>query len=113
MISYDLIKKEKVGTYFMFKKKEGMNPPSLLKIYRHTWKSRHNHFLRHLDLRFEEERRPTVNELANHRFVLQQINEWKIYHLSLQMEQELTDRLAPLQKRLELMSAHSRVKFFK
>ena len=49
--------------------------------YRHTWKSRHNHFLRYSDVRVKDDRRPTVNELANTTNVLQKINGWKIYHL--------------------------------
>ena len=34
----------------------------------------------------KEDRRPTVNELANQRQVLQKIDGWKVYHLSTQME---------------------------
>ena len=83
---------------------------SLLNSYRHTWRSRHNHFLRHSDVRVKEDRRPTVNELANQRQVLQKINGWKIYHLSSQMENivdmevELTKKLNGLQKRLEKLA---------
>jgi len=80
---------------------------SLRESYRHTWKSRHNHFLRYSDVRVKDDRRPTVNELANTTNVLQKINGWKIYHLSSTMEDivdvesELTQRLSGLQKRLE------------
>merc|ERR1719150_1496404 len=48
---------------------------SLRESYRHTWKSRHNHFLRYSDVRVKDDRRPTVNELANTTNVLQKINE--------------------------------------
>jgi len=80
---------------------------SLINSYRHTWKSRHNHFLRHSDVKVKEDRRPTVNELANQRLVLQKIDGWKVYHLSSQMESivemetDLTKKLNGLHKRLE------------
>ena len=55
----------------------------------------------------QDERRPTVNELANQKFVLQKINGWKIYHLSasmediVDMESELSKRLQDVGRRLE------------
>jgi hypothetical protein len=59
---------------------------SLINSYRHTWKSRHNHYLRYSDVKPKDERRPTVTDLANQKQVLQKLNGWKIYHLSTQME---------------------------
>ena len=56
---------------------------------------------------FQDERRPTVNELANQKLVLQKINGWKIYHLSagmeevVDMENDLSDRLEDFAQRLE------------
>ncbi|PSN40505.1 hypothetical protein C0J52_05248 [Blattella germanica] len=38
---------------------------SLINSYRHTWKSRHNHYLRYSDVKPKDERRPTVTDLAN------------------------------------------------
>jgi len=86
---------------------QGKPHMSLLNSYRHTWKSRHNHFLRYSDVKSKDERRPTVNELANQKFVLQKINGWKIYHLSasmediVDMESELSKRLQEIGRRLE------------
>lgn len=86
---------------------QGKPHMSLLNSYRHTWKSRHNHFLRYSDVKSKDERRPTVNELANQKFVLQKINGWKIYHLSasmediVDMESELSKRLQEVGRRLE------------
>lgn len=103
-------------------------PPQmqLINSYRHTWKSRHNHFLRHSDVRPKEERKPTVNELANQTnimqvseekdfieslnhpsIVFQKVNGWKVYHLSAQIEDvmdiemELSKKLSQLQKKLD------------
>jgi len=86
---------------------QGKPHMSLLNSYRHTWKSRHNHFLRYSDVKSKDERRPTVNELANQKLVLQKINGWKIYHLSasmediVDMESELSKRLQDVGRRLE------------
>jgi len=83
---------------------------SLLNSYRHTWKSRHNHFLRHSDVRAKDERRPTVNELANQKYVSQKVNGWKLYHLSagmedtVDMEAELSNRLQEFGRRIEAAS---------
>ncbi|XP_021935377.1 mucin-5AC isoform X2 [Zootermopsis nevadensis] len=63
---------------------------SLINSYRHTWKSRQNHYLRYSDVKPKDERRPTVTDLANQKQVLQKLNGWKIYHLSTQME-DLSD----------------------
>ena len=63
-------------------------------------------------MQVKEDRRPTVNELANQRQVLQKIDGWKVYHLSSQMESivdmevELTKKLNALGRRLD-KTAHS------
>ncbi|XP_076331459.1 uncharacterized protein LOC143236789 isoform X1 [Tachypleus tridentatus] len=60
---------------------------SLLSSYRHTWKSRHNHFQRYSDVKPKDEKKTTVNDLANQKGVLQKSNGWKFYHLSAQLEE--------------------------
>ncbi|XP_018394604.1 PREDICTED: histone deacetylase complex subunit SAP130-A isoform X2 [Cyphomyrmex costatus] len=62
--------------------------PSLLDS---SWKKRWAeiklpHYRRPSDVRPHEERRPTVAELAQQKYVLQRLNGWKIYHLTTQME---------------------------
>lgn len=80
---------------------------SLLSSYRHTWKSRHHHFLRYSDVKPKEERRPTVSDIANQKQVLQKVNGWKVYHISTQMEDlsdletEVFERLTSMLKVLE------------
>lgn len=59
---------------------------SILSGYSHGWKSRHHHFLRYNDVKYKEDKKPTVNDIANQKYVTQKINGWKIYHLSSQME---------------------------
>jgi len=86
--------------------------PQLVNSYRHTWKSRHNHFLRRSDVRVKDERKPTVNELAAEKHVVQKLEGWKMYHLTAQMEDvvtietELSQRLSSLGRRLERASVH-------
>ncbi|KAF8767883.1 Histone deacetylase complex subunit SAP130 like protein [Argiope bruennichi] len=75
---------EEKTKYVTFYKRPSM---SLLSTYRQTWKPRHNHFSRYSDVKPKEEKKPTVNELANQKGILQQVNGWKIYHLSAQMEE--------------------------
>ncbi|GFR17402.1 histone deacetylase complex subunit SAP130-A, partial [Trichonephila clavata] len=70
--------------YVTFYKRPSM---SLLSSYRQTWKARLNHFARYSDVKPKEEKKLTVNELANQKGILQQANGWKIYHLSAQMEE--------------------------
>ena len=48
---------------------------SLLQSYRQTWKSRQNHFLRRSDVKVKEEKRPTVNELANETRIEQKVSQ--------------------------------------
>jgi hypothetical protein len=45
-----------------------------------------HHYRRPSDVRPREERRPTVNEIAQQKHVLQKVNGWKVYHLTSQME---------------------------
>lgn len=64
---------------------------SLMSSYRQTWKARHHHFVRYSDVKLKDERRPTVSDLANQKHVMQKIHGWKIYHLSAQIDEMVTD----------------------
>ncbi len=58
-----------------------------------TTKVRTNHFLRYDDVKSKDEKRPTINDLANQRNVVQKIGGWKLQHLSLQMDQVVSIRI--------------------
>ena len=60
--------------------------PQLIKSYKHTWKSRNNHFMRYTDLKPKDERRSNLTDLANQKNIMQKLNGWKVHHLSTQME---------------------------
>lgn len=55
-------------------------------LWKNRLSTRLNHYRRPSDVRPREERRPTVNEIAQQDQVLQKVNGWKIYHLTSQME---------------------------
>ena len=86
-----------------------INKPSmvLMNSYRQTWKARHNHFTRHSDVRPKEEKKHTVNEMANQKMALQRVNGWKVMHLTGQVEDiaevetEVVERFHLLLKVLE------------
>ncbi|XP_037562707.2 histone deacetylase complex subunit SAP130-like [Dermacentor silvarum] len=59
---------------------------SLLTSYSHNWKTRQNHFIRHTDVKPKDDKKQTVNDLANQKGVLQKANGWKVFHLASQME---------------------------
>ncbi|GIY87891.1 histone deacetylase complex subunit SAP130-A [Caerostris darwini] len=75
---------EEKTKYVTFSRKPNI---SLLHTYRQSWKARHNHFARYSDVKPKEEKRPTVNELANQKGIVQEVNGWKVYHLTAQMEE--------------------------
>ncbi|KAJ8673375.1 hypothetical protein QAD02_004637 [Eretmocerus hayati] len=75
--------------------------PSLLGTsWKNRWGGRLHHYRRPSDVRPREERRPSVNEIAQQKHVLQKVNGWKVYHLTSQMED-----LAELEK-----SVHEKLK---
>ncbi|XP_015109308.1 histone deacetylase complex subunit SAP130-A isoform X2 [Diachasma alloeum] len=74
----------------------GRPTPSLIdSSWKNRWGGRLHHFRRPGDVRPKEERRPTVAEIAQQKFVLQKINGWKVYQLTAQMED-----LAELEKQV-------------
>ncbi|XP_011306545.1 histone deacetylase complex subunit SAP130-A isoform X2 [Fopius arisanus] len=74
----------------------GRPTPSLIdSSWKNRWGGRLHHYRRPGDVRPKEERRPTVAEIAQQKFVLQKINGWKVYQLTAQMED-----LAQLEKQV-------------
>lgn len=52
--------------------------PQLFGGQQHGWKARLNHFLRHSDVRCRDDRKPSVNELANQKSAAQRAHGWKV-----------------------------------
>ncbi|KAK7484458.1 hypothetical protein BaRGS_00024343 [Batillaria attramentaria] len=59
---------------------------SIIGDYSATWKPRYNHFMRYTDVKPKDDRRPTVNELANQRGIMQKSSGWKLFHVAAQLE---------------------------
>lgn len=103
-VKKELIVREEDGVCWVPTRKRP--PITLLNSYRHTWKSRHNHFLRYSDVR-PKERHPTVHDLANQKGVLQKVSGWKVHHLCTQLdemveqEDNVHGRLADFLKKME------------
>lgn len=76
---------------------------SLLNFYNISWKPKNNHFIRYIDVKAKDERRPTVNELSNQKGVMQKASGWKLYHMAAQiedlveLERDLNTKLQDLQ----------------
>ncbi|XP_064093286.1 histone deacetylase complex subunit SAP130-A-like isoform X2 [Macrobrachium nipponense] len=75
---------------------------SLLNSFRQTWKPRHNHFIRHTDVKPKDEKRMTVNEIANQKMALQRVNGWKVVHLSGQVD-DLVDLEGEVVERFHML----------
>ena len=50
------------------------------------WNGRTQHYKRPSDVKPREERRPSLSEISQQKFVLQKVNGWKVHHLTAQME---------------------------
>uniref|UniRef100_T1IZ24 Histone deacetylase complex subunit SAP130 C-terminal domain-containing protein n=1 Tax=Strigamia maritima TaxID=126957 RepID=T1IZ24_STRMM len=77
---------------------------TLINSYRHTWKSRHNHFLHYSDVKAKEERRTNISDLANQKGMMQKLNGWKIHHLSTQLDEVVDDEDGVLKRLNDFLS---------
>ncbi|XP_025080362.1 histone deacetylase complex subunit SAP130-like isoform X3 [Pomacea canaliculata] len=78
---------------------------SILGEYNTSWKPRCNHFLRYSDVRPKDDRRPTVNELANQRGILQKSSGWKLFHMAAQLEDLVENEQKTHQKIAEIKAS--------
>ncbi|KAG1649814.1 Histone deacetylase complex subunit SAP130-B [Nymphon striatum] len=80
---------------------------SLINTYRHSWKTCNNHFLRPSDIKSKDEKKMTVNDLANQKYISQKVDGWKLHHFSVQMddlislESDIHEKLTNLLVRFE------------
>ncbi|XP_028966932.1 histone deacetylase complex subunit SAP130 [Galendromus occidentalis] len=85
--------------------------PQLFGGQQHGWKARLNHFLRHSDVRCRDDRKPSVNELANQKSAAQRAHGWKLFHIKGQVEEVETiesDAVHRFKKMLEDFEASSK-----
>ncbi|XP_069583789.1 histone deacetylase complex subunit SAP130 isoform X7 [Ranitomeya imitator] len=81
-------------------------PITLLRHYRNPWKAAYHHFQRYSDVRVKEEKKLTLQEIANQKGIACRVQGWKTHLCAAQLlqltklEQDVFDRLTVLQEGL-------------
>ncbi|XP_068136672.1 histone deacetylase complex subunit SAP130 isoform X3 [Hyperolius riggenbachi] len=81
-------------------------PITLLRQYRNPWKAAYHHFQRYSDVRVKEEKKLTLQEIANQKGIACRVQGWKTHLCAAQLlqltklEQDVFDRLTVLQEGL-------------
>ncbi|XP_075717524.1 histone deacetylase complex subunit SAP130 isoform X3 [Rhinoderma darwinii] len=81
-------------------------PITLLRHYRNPWKAAYHHFQRYTDVRVKEEKKLTLQEIANQKGIACRVQGWKTHLCAAQLlqltklEQDVFDRLTVLQEGL-------------
>ncbi|MBN3271246.1 SP130 deacetylase, partial [Polyodon spathula] len=81
-------------------------PVTLLRHYRNPWKAAYHHFQRYSDIRVKEEKKGTMQEIANQKGVVCRVQGWKIHLCAAQLlqltnlEHDVYSRLSTLQEGL-------------
>ncbi|KAM4772615.1 histone deacetylase complex subunit SAP130 isoform 2-T2 [Rhinophrynus dorsalis] len=81
-------------------------PITLLRHYRNPWKAAYHHFQRYSDVRVKEEKKLTLQEVANQKGITCRVQGWKTHLCAAQLlqltklEQDVFDRLTVLQEGL-------------
>ncbi|XP_042195088.1 histone deacetylase complex subunit SAP130 isoform X6 [Callorhinchus milii] len=81
-------------------------PVTLLRHYRNPWKAAYHHFQRYSDVRVKEEKKPTLQEIANQKGIVCKAQGWKVHLCAAQLmqltslEHDVYSRLASLQEGL-------------
>ncbi|XP_028300930.1 histone deacetylase complex subunit SAP130a [Gouania willdenowi] len=81
-------------------------PVTLLRHYRNPWKAAYHHFQRYSDIRVKEEKKGTLQEMANQRGVACRAQGWKLHLCAAQLRQlsglehDVYSRLSSLQEGL-------------
>ncbi|XP_072330969.1 histone deacetylase complex subunit SAP130-like isoform X7 [Scyliorhinus torazame] len=81
-------------------------PVTLLRHYRNPWKAAYHHFQRYTDVKVKEEKKPTLQEIANQKGIVCKAQGWKVHLCAAQLmqltslEHDVYSRLASLQEGL-------------
>ncbi|XP_070538052.1 histone deacetylase complex subunit SAP130-like isoform X17 [Ptychodera flava] len=59
---------------------------NLIDAYRQPWKPAHNHFQRYAEVKVKEDKKPSIQEIAGQKGVIQKASGWKIQHLASQLD---------------------------
>ncbi|XP_048588820.1 histone deacetylase complex subunit SAP130-B isoform X2 [Nematostella vectensis] len=70
--------------------------------YKVNTKAAHNHFLRYSDVKLKDDRKPTIQDLANQKGVAHRLSGWRVQHIAAQMDELNTVEQEVLKKLFEL-----------
>ncbi|KAK3754015.1 hypothetical protein QZH41_020286 [Actinostola sp. cb2023] len=69
--------------------------------YKVNTKAAHNHFLKYSDVKIKEERKPTVQDIANQKGIVHRVSGWRVHHVAAQMDDLSSVEQQVLQKLFE------------
>jgi len=83
---------------------------SIVANYKINTKAAHNHFQRYSDVKAKEERKPSIQEIASQKGVVQRANGWRIQHIAGQIDELITAEQEVLKKMGEFREKIPKVK---
>lgn len=83
---------------------------SIVANYKINTKAAHNHFQRYSDVKAKEERKPSIQEIASQKGIVQRANGWRIQHIAGQIDELITAEQEVLKKMGEFREKIPKVK---
>lgn len=83
---------------------------SIVANYKINTKAAHNHFQRYSDVKAKEERKPSIQEIASQKGVVQRANGWRVQHIAGQIDELITAEQEVLKKMGEFREKIPKVK---
>lgn len=90
---------------------------SIVANYKINTKAAHNHFQRYSDVKAKEERKPSIQEIASQKGIIQRANGWRVQHIAGQMdeliaaEQEVLKKMGEIREKIPKMKPGQKTKF--
>ncbi|XP_020604913.1 histone deacetylase complex subunit SAP130-A-like isoform X1 [Orbicella faveolata] len=90
---------------------------SIVANYKINTKAAHNHFQRYSDVKVKEERKPSIQEIASQKGIVQRANGWRVQHIAGQVdelisaEQEVLKKMGELREKIPKVKPGQKTKF--
>lgn len=90
---------------------------SIVANYKINTKAAHNHFQRYSDVKAKEERKPSIQEIASQKGIVQRANGWRIQHIAGQIdelisaEQDVLKKMGEFRERIPKAKPGQKTKF--
>lgn len=90
---------------------------SIVANYKINTKAAHNHFQRYSDVKAKEERKPSIQEIASQKGIIQRANGWRVQHIAGQMdeliaaEQEVLKKMGEIREKIPKVKPGQKTKF--